>query len=137
MRQGLLLLVLLLPTALAGAEDRTLYERVPQALQALEISENDRVLAAGALTALAAGTDAENARRVLVLLGDAGLKAAAERLAQGGTSPREKAALLYVIAAAEHPAADSLLAAAAHEGRPLYRMIAGHGLGRVRGPRRR
>jgi len=137
-----LLLLVLAPWASAGpdagAEPKrgTTYAPVPPGIASVVGDERDDALAAMALATLERGdTQAALSRALLVLLEDVGLKAAAKRLAQGDVPAHEMAQLLEVVAASEHPDADLLLARAAHEARPLLRMIAADGLGRGRSPR--
>jgi len=127
-----LLLLLAWPATLAHAESRVAYGPVPAALAALEVSATDAELARGALASIRARTEVAGARALLIMLGDGGLKAAAERLAAGDVTPEEKRTLLQIVCAARHPAADEILAHAVGEPRPLYRMLAAHGLGRGR-----
>lgn len=127
-----LALLLVLPAAAVQAEGEVDYGPLPDALATLEVPSNDQALAARALEAIATRADEAYGRALLGMLGDAGLKAVATRLAEGTLPPYEKEALVAVVSAATHPAADVLLARAAHESRPLYRILAAHGLGRGR-----
>lgn len=115
------------------------YGPVPEGLAAVEGPAADEALAAGALEALeritTAGGDPDellDARALLVLLGDTGLKHVAERLAEGDVGALLLPHLLHVVAAAQHPAADVLLGRAATEDRSHLRMMVAEGLGRGR-----
>nr|MDJ0523656.1 HEAT repeat domain-containing protein [Planctomycetota bacterium] len=130
------LLVLLLTLPWAEAEEGVRYGPVPAELAAVVADERDDALVRMAMTSIERGTgDTDTARSLLGLLGDAGLKAAAERLARGELAPTTRMDLVAVVAAAEHPEADTLLGRAADESRPALRMLAADGLGRGRSAR--
>ncbi|MDJ0976677.1 MAG: HEAT repeat domain-containing protein, partial [Planctomycetota bacterium] len=132
-------MALALPGGKARAEEGVDYAPVPPAIAAVIADAEEQALADFALELLGqaeqSGTIAPNVdwpRSLLVMLGDAGLKAAAERLASGEASDLMKRHLLAVVAASEHPDADALLQRAAAEPLPSLRMIAAQGLGHGR-----
>lgn len=135
MRTGLvLLLALLLAPRGAPAAEGGVYGPLPPALEAVKTDPQDAALVAKALPRAPQAFDVRRAPEVLALLGDVGLKAAAERLARGDLAPGEGTVLLGVVAASPHPAADVLLARAVADPRASRRVVAAHGLGRARTP---
>lgn len=122
----------------AGAEPEpeSLYAPMPADIEAVIVSENDRALAKYALATLERrDPGVETARAQLVLLGDAGLRSVARRLARRSVPPRLLPDLLHVVASSAHRDADILLERAGRERRPFLRMIAADGLGHGRTPR--
>ena len=101
---------------------------------AVQAEDGDATLALRALALIRTREDVTQGRALLRILGPTGLHAAAGRLAQEDVAPYEKEALLAVVAASADPAADALLARAATEAPPRYRIQAAHGLGRGRTP---
>lgn len=134
---GLVLLALLGSGGPVLAEPESRYGPVPPGIDGIISSERDRALAAMGIATLESGKGARDlsSAALLVMLGDAGLKAVATRLARGAVPTNAIAPLLEVVAASRHAEADILLARAAGEPRPILRVIAADGLGRGRSPR--
>lgn len=127
------------PAPDAGADTPVAYGPVPPAIDAVIADAEEQALANMALELLGqadpTGTRAPNltwSRSLLVMLGDVGLKAAAQHLARGDAPDVVRHQLVAVIGASGHPDADVLLARAAQEPLPSLRMLAAQGLGRGR-----
>lgn len=133
------LVLLLLATGGAAAEEETTWGPVPAALAAVKGSAADEALAASALATLerevVSGCTSNallDARALLLLLEDVGLRHVGERMSRGKVPSALRPHLLHIVSSASHPAADVFLSQAARSKRTVTRMVAADGLGRGR-----
>jgi tetratricopeptide (TPR) repeat protein len=122
-------------TAPARAEEpKTLYGPVPPGLAALVGSALDERLASEAIARLENAAERHDAQAVLALSGDAGVRIAAERLAERPVGAPALEALLLTLSASPRADVDEVLARAARAPRFETRVVAAYGLGAGRSP---
>lgn len=134
-------LVLSLGSGLANAGADVAYGPVPESLAAIRGTASDEKLAAEALAILMREVETKqtgdallDARSLLVLLEDVGLRHVGEQLSSGAVSEALLPHLLHVVSSASHAGADVFLAQAAQAKRTVTRMVAADGLAYGRSP---